>query len=307
MIENEIIVTNNNINLSGSLCLPDKRGKFPLVLMVAGSGDIDRNENKRGFKSNIFSSIAHHLADNGIASFRYDKRGVGKSSGDFYQAGHFDLVDDAELCLDHILTLPECDQTSVFLLGHSEGSIIVPQISNRNTDVAGLILLAPFVDKIESLMMTQSRDLKKTANSLKGIKHLATKLLFSIYDPVRAQHRVLNKIKNNNKDVIYSSFQKLPAKWIRELMQVDPEDVFRNNSTSMLIIGGSKDVQCNPEDVYKIKEIAKGDIDAHVIEDLSHILRIEKGIPSIFTYKEQLKLPMDKQVLDLIIGWVKDK
>ena len=97
MIEKEITFQSGNIRMAGSLCLPAKEGNFPCVLMIHGSGPVDRNENAKQLKiitvkMNVFNTIAHHLANIGVASLRYDKRGCGKSSGNYGEAGLYDLL-----------------------------------------------------------------------------------------------------------------------------------------------------------------------------------------------------------------------
>lgn len=63
-----------------TLTLPSKTGRFPFVLFIGGSGPTDRNMNQAGsLLTNSFARLAEDLASIGIASVRYDKRGVGKS------------------------------------------------------------------------------------------------------------------------------------------------------------------------------------------------------------------------------------
>lgn len=144
MIEKDITIDSNGNKLSGTVCLPEGEGRFPLVMMVHGSGRLDRDENTEGYPLNVFDTIAHYLAHRGIASLRYDKRGCGKSTGDFYATGHSDLVDDAVNWFDtltqHVLSEPD----KIFVLGHSEGCIVAPQVNAKRPAVAGLILLCPF-------------------------------------------------------------------------------------------------------------------------------------------------------------------
>lgn len=69
--------------LHSSLLLPKESGKaMPVVLMLSGSGPTDRNSNSPVLpgKNNSLQMLAEGLAENGIASLRYDKRGVGESA-----------------------------------------------------------------------------------------------------------------------------------------------------------------------------------------------------------------------------------
>ena len=60
--------------------------------MIHGSGPMDRNENMPGQSLNVFNTIAEHLAEKGIASLRYDKRGCGKSGGNYLGLVNTNLI-----------------------------------------------------------------------------------------------------------------------------------------------------------------------------------------------------------------------
>lgn len=81
MHEQKINIQSGNEILAGTLCLPKVTGQFPVVLLVHGSGPLDRDGNMKRQKLNLFNTIAHVLAANGIASLRYDKRGAAKVRG----------------------------------------------------------------------------------------------------------------------------------------------------------------------------------------------------------------------------------
>ncbi|HFD87411.1 MAG TPA: alpha/beta fold hydrolase, partial [Gammaproteobacteria bacterium] len=245
MHEIELNVQDKTEKISGTLCLPEEKGSFPLVLMIPGSGDIDRDGNSKYQKLNIYNAIAHSLANNGIASFRYDKRGTGRSDGDFYSTGHFQLVDDARKCLKYLLGNVNIE--SMFVLGHSEGTIIAPRLVQDSDKVFGIILLCPFIDSFESIMLKQAISIKASARELSGFKRMYINLFFSIIDPVKAQKKLIEKINVTSKETVYSIFQKIPAKWFRELMSVEPKEIYRSVSCPSLIIGGSKDIQCSPD------------------------------------------------------------
>jgi len=307
MVENEIVVPVVSAELSGTLCLPEQHGVFPVVLMVHGSGNLDRNENTKGQKLNIFNTFAHYLVKKGIASFRYDKRGVGKSTGNYYSAGHYDLVNDALKCLEYLSKSKHCDKNAIFLLGHSEGSIIVPQISQKHVSVAGIIMLAPFIDRMETILLQQAGRMKKMASELAGVKSLPLKLYFKLFNPEKYQRKLIKQVNRTAKDTTYFLLQKIPAKWLRDLLSMSQSvinDIYINTSCPSLIVGGSKDIQCNPDDVESIKNIIQGSVESHVISDMTHILRPDSGKPSFFNYEELLKNPVETEVLNIVHNWI---
>ena len=178
MQELEETIESNDAILSGTFCCPDAKGPFPTVLWIQGSGNIDRDDNLPGQPLNNSRTLAHFLAEHGIASFRYDKRGVGRSTGNYYSAGHFDLVEDGVSCLKFLSDYEQCKENLLFVVGHSEGSIIAPQLSQRVESLAGIVLLAPFIEKAEPLLMRQAMALKEMVASRTGFKGLMIKTYF---------------------------------------------------------------------------------------------------------------------------------
>lgn len=254
---------------------------------------------------NVFNTFAHHLAKAGIASLRYDKRGCGRSGGDYYTAGHHDFVDDAIACFDTLGQLDACIENRVFVLGHSEGTIIVPQVASRRSSVTGIILLNPFVQKLEPILLQQSRNIAQSIQIQPGITGFLLRLAVKLVgDPVRLQRKVIKKLKNTDKATIRRGFTRLPAKWFQEAMALDPESIFASVKAPMLVIGGEKDLQCDPADVSRIAALTKGPVETHVIKDLTHILRLDPQPPSILRYKKLMKAPIAPEVLSLVTQWL---
>jgi len=65
--------------IEGNLMVPDIGAPSPVVLIIAGSGPTDRDGNNEMMKNNSLKFLAKELANKGIASLRYDKRGIGRS------------------------------------------------------------------------------------------------------------------------------------------------------------------------------------------------------------------------------------
>ncbi|NKB32800.1 MAG: alpha/beta fold hydrolase [Pseudomonadales bacterium] len=305
MIEQEVTVPCGEIELKGLLCVPDGDGPFPAFLYVSGSGPIDRDDNISGMPLNNSKIIAEHLAQQGIASLRYDKRGVGESSGDFDLATYTDLVDDAAACANFLIQHTATNPDKIYIVGHSEGTIIAPQVAIKNNKVAGIILLSPFYEDAESLLMMQAKAMQEMVQKSKGFRAGIWKLLAFIFDPVKSQRKLINKIKTTDKKVVRAGLAgKISVIWVRELFELDPEDIFRQSVTPALLIGGSKDFQCGPADVAKIEKIYGGEVEGHVVENMSHLLRKEENEPSIFNYQDQSKEPLLPEVLQLIEAWL---
>jgi len=146
-IEEEVAYENQqaNVRIAGSLTLPKEKGPFPAVLLITGSGALDRDETISYHKP--FLVLADHLTRHGIAVLRVDKRGVGKTTGeklvgDYSETTILDLADDVLAGVEYLKSRKEIDPKRIGLLGHSEGGVVGPIAASRSPDVAFLVMLA---------------------------------------------------------------------------------------------------------------------------------------------------------------------
>src|SRR5271165_2500855 len=140
--EEEISFSNASagVSLAGTLTLPKGAGPFPAALLIVGSGPHDRDEALANHRP--FLVLADHLTRKGIAVLRYDKRGIGKSTGSSDKATTLDLTADAQAAIAYLKTRKEVAPAKIVLIGHSEGAMVAPLIASRTKDVACVVLLA---------------------------------------------------------------------------------------------------------------------------------------------------------------------
>jgi len=140
--EEEVVFTNekDEITLAGTLTLPMGNGKFPVAILITGSGPQNRDEEIFGHKP--FLVLADHLTSLGIAVLRYDDRGVNQSTGNFAEATTADFATDVESAITYLKTRKDIDKKQIGLVGHSEGGIIAPIVAVNTKDVAFMVLLA---------------------------------------------------------------------------------------------------------------------------------------------------------------------
>ncbi len=302
MQEQEIEVKSGDITLSGTLTSPDIAGPYPLVICIHGSGPLDRNENAGKQKLNIFNDLAAQLAGQGIACYRYDKRGIGKSGGKYISASHSDLVMDATAVAQHFYAVQTFSK--LFLLGHSEGTIIAPQVA-QNSAVDGLILLAPFVTPLEQILDAQGVEMQTHIDSAKGIGAWFIRGYVRLSGGVKKiNQRLIRRVLGSDKPVIWSNFRQVEAAWIREMLLLDPVAVFAKVNLPTLLLVAGKDAQCPPEDGAKITDIIGADATHVIVPKLSHILRFEGDKQGFAGYAEQLKKPMEPVVSETIVDWL---
>lgn len=299
--QREVTFDSGGIRLAGTLMLPDGSGAFPAVLLVVGSGRTDRDENAGKLKIDSFRQIAAFLADQGVASLRFDKRGVGASGGDFWSAGFADNVSDAAAGVGCLRAQGDVDADRVFVLGHSEGALIATRLAATDDRLAGAVLLSGFARTGEECLVWQGQ---RVAEGMGGFNKWLIDLLH--IDVVKSQAKALRKIKQSDKAVMRAQLvAKINAKWLREFLYYDPAEDFARIDVPVLAITGSKDIQVPPEDLRTMESLVHGDFEAHEVPDLTHILRTDAGRPSLDTYREQVQRPVDASVLGIVGEWLR--
>lgn len=131
--EREVSFTNGDVTLAGSLLLPASGSNFPAVVFTHGSGGEGRWASR---------FVATALANNGVAALIFDKRGVGKSTGDWSTASLDDLAGDAIAAVRLLAQDPAIDHARIGLHGHSQGGTIAPLIVARSRDIAFVVASA---------------------------------------------------------------------------------------------------------------------------------------------------------------------
>ena len=303
LYEQEIRFRSGATDFAGTLTLPAPSGAFPAVLLVTGSGPVDRNENCKKLRINAFYEISHCLADNGIASLRYDKRGVGESGGDYWRTGFYDNVQDAHAALHFLQVQESIRRDQVFVLGHSEGALIATRLAAMGAELAGIALLAGAARSGEEILEWQA------AQIVKGLKGFAGWLIRTLHiDALKGQQQKIDAIKASTQDWERKALiAKLNAKWMREFIAYNPGEDLPKVTAPVLAITGSKDIQVNPADLELMAQLVAGPFESHEIENMTHILRIEPGEPSISNYKAQIKQPLVPELLDLVAQWLEKR
>ncbi|NQY42294.1 MAG: alpha/beta hydrolase [Legionellales bacterium] len=308
--EEKIYIQGKN-KIGATLCKPSNPlgSKYPAVLLIAGSGKADRNVNMPQIKTNIFKYLSVFFAKAGIISLRYDKRGCGESGGDYNEAGISDYIDDAVDALKYLKNHELVNQDRILILGHSEGAFIAPAVYNKE-NATGLILLCGGIRPGNELIHTQPNQLAKEIQELRGGKGFLLRL-FHIDKLILWQfNRVLKRSLSTTEPCIkIFGLIKFNAKWLREFYFFKVKDYLINIKCSILVIGGEKDIQSDPNDAIQIAQIISGKSEAHIINNMNHLLRNFSGVHNLLScqsqYKESVKNPLCNNLLDTINNWLK--
>jgi fermentation-respiration switch protein FrsA (DUF1100 family) len=86
-------------------------------------------------------------------------------------------------------------------------------------------------------------------------------------------------------------------------MAHDPREDLRRISVPVLAITGAKDLQARPDDLRTIADLVAGPVETHRVPDLTHTLRRQPEPASMGRYREELRRPVDAEVLGTVVRW----
>ena len=301
MNETTASIASGDVTLVGTFAEPDGEGPFPAALLIAGSGPLDRDGNHKRLPLSVSKDLARVLSGAGWASLRYDKRGVGESTGDYLSTGFYDELADALAALEWLASQPNV--TTTVPVGHSAGALFAAEMAAGGHAPTGAVLLAYTINSGEDTLIWQAGEIGET---VPGWAKTLLKVFGTSID--KQQSKALKKLKNSSNDVIRIQGQKINAKWMREFLAYDPEPVLRSTTSPLLAITGSKDVQVNPADIATVAEITQGRGTSMVVDNVDHLLRTETEVRSNpKRYKKQILQPIDSRVTDAIVTWLDDR
>lgn len=269
-----------------------------MVLFLAGSGRTDRDDNAGRLKIDLFPPLVDAFTQIGFATFRYDKRGVGASQGDFLATGFYDLAADAEKAIEFLSSLEQIDSSKIFVIGHSEGAMLAARLAAGKAKVAGAVLLAGSAKSGEETMLWQA---KQIVGSLKGFNKVLIKFLR--IDVLRSQRKTLDRLKVTTEDSSRIQGKRINAKWMREFLAYDPIQDLTAVKVPILAITGAHDIQVDPKDLAVMAKSVAGEIDTHELPGLSHLLRDDPERAGLSAYRRQAKQPLDRKLIKLVSDW----
>lgn len=255
-----------NITLSGTLTKPSTTEPSAVVILIAGMGAIDRNGNMFGHK--LYLVLADYLTRQGIAVLRFDKRGVGASTGSFgLQVTTRDLADDVLAGIDYLKTRGDIDHKHIGLIGVSEGGLIASMLAGQSKDVAFAVCMAPAVANnpriLAEQIATQLRMDGASDELINAMRTLTADLLTMVcaeQDPIKAErllHETAMQALHALPEEVQQEAEKYPfaislknmamkiqvfnSLWYRWLLMQDMEAILRDIQAPLLVLYGERD------------------------------------------------------------------
>ena len=275
----------------GTLLVPEAKTPVPVVLLIAGSGPTDRNGNVGGANgNNALKMLAEALGSRGIASLRYDKRGIGESAKAMPSEAdiRFDnYIDDAAAWVEQLRK--DTRFSFVAIAGHSEGSLIGMIAAERGgvkryISIAGAGVPAPAIiheqlaSKVPPALQEASDKVLASLSAGKTID--APPELMALYRP-------------SVQPYLISWFKYDPAKEIAKLR------------IPVLIVQGTTDIQVSVDQANALKK-AKLDAKLAIIDGMNHVLKLvdrdQKSQSA--SYTSEPDRPIAPQLVDAIASFI---
>lgn len=289
-INNFNAVTAKGDTLFGTLQMPvDKLPTHNVVLIIAGSGPTDRDCNSiMGLKTDAFRMLADSLAKAGIASVRYDKRGVGdsKNAASKEEDTRFDdMVADAVQFVKKIKANKQF--AKVFIAGHSEGSL-VGMLAAQIENIDGYISIAGPGEDAGKIL---SKQIKTNAPQ---ISEESDKIIASLRS---------GKTMEAKDATVASVFRASVQPYLMSWMAYDPQLELKKLSIPVLIIQGSTDLQVTVADAQLLKQ-ALPSAKLVIIDQMNHPLKTVSSDKqaNTATYNKP-ELPIDSDFCQVMIGF----
>ncbi|WP_310971697.1 MULTISPECIES: alpha/beta fold hydrolase [unclassified Amycolatopsis] len=284
----------DGVGLAGTLTLPAGPGPHPGVLCLPGSGKVDRDSNAGRVRMNLGRPLATALARNGIASLRYDRRGVGATPGDWHTVGFLDNRADAAAALHALRGHPEIHPRAVGVVGHSEGAVHAMWLA-AHAQAAAAVLLAGYARSGEQALRWQAARFADTVP--RPLRPLLPVLR-------RTATRQVARLVATTTDSIRIGGLRINARWWREQLAYDPRPDLPRITVPVLAVTGTADTQVCPGDLDVIANLVPGGAETHRTPGLTHILRRTDGPGSVFAYRRLLRDPVDDELLTTVADWL---
>jgi uncharacterized protein len=267
----------NGFNLAATVSKPasaapagkkDKPVKLPAIVLVAGSGLVDRDETVAGIP--IFAQLANSLADAGYLVVRYDKRGVGQSGGRMEAATLTDYAEDLRAVLRYLTDKrKDVDENRIAVAGHSEGAAIAMLAAQRDKKIRALVLMAgPGTTGAELILEQQAHALSRL-----NLPEAERQQRIGLQLKIQAA-----ALSGQGWDGIPPEMQRQAnTPWFTSMLQYDPAAVMKKVEQPILIVQGDLDRQVPTAHADKLATLAKArkkaaDVQVAKFATLNHLL-----------------------------------
>lgn len=309
-----VFISTDGTELAGTISIPTQASgqDCPIVVMVTGSGPQNRDEEI--FEHRPFAVIADYFAKNGIATFRYDDRGVGSSKGDYAKATIETFKQDTKSAINFAKSLPEFNKVGI--LGHSEGGTLA-LVTASDAHPAFIISLAGMVIPSKETLLAQNIHSLDRNGITGNQKEASIKLVEILFDTIISQYKegIVQPIdidlvcKENSLDVpafiVESVKQSNKSRngYFDSLVSLDPTEDLRKVSCPVLAINGTKDMQVDADLNLSAFSRNVRNVEIKSMEGLNHLMQ-HATTGDVGEYGD-IRETFSPEVLEIMVDFIK--
>lgn len=291
----ELSIKLKDIVLYGTLSFPVSSEKT-LCIIVPGSGPTDRDGNNiYGLRCDCYKMLAQSLNESGFATFCYDKRGVGKSISAtlkeediVFQTG----VEDLKSIIKHFRSSNRFQK--IFLLGHSEGSLISILVA-KEEKIEGLISISGVGKNAKDIIMEQ---ISASSNMNSELKNVAK----GIVEKLRAGKKVKDE---DIPPMLRGLFRSSVQPYLISYFKIEPAEEIASLGVPVLILHGELDSQVPKENATLLVSGNKN-IKVSIISEMGHVLKEVKDVKEGMEAYYIPTYPISKTLLKEILSFIKN-
>lgn len=316
----EVNFTSDNIKLSGDLYLPQKKGIYPAVVLVHGSGGQDRN----GYV-NLMALMAEKFSNAGIAVLTYDKRGVGKSEGNWETAGFDLLANDVISAIKFLNARDDIRSDCIGLWGSSQAGWVMAEAVSLKPDISFVIPVSAAgmgVSPGEQNIYSIEYEMNQRGYSQSAIDQIknANQALYDLIQKkisVTQYKNILNEARRNNPASWWlpPSYEYInwegKNEWFLALdVGFDTSRIWQDYKGSILAVFGEKDTLTPTQRIVsnltkRIDKSGRNSSQIKVISNGNHILMLSENGEKQDDLEASEKFA--DGVLEMMVRWVNNE
>ncbi len=293
--ESPLNVISGSYELPGTLTIPINKKSFPLIIFIHGSGQNDRDESIGPNKP--FKDFATGFASMGIATFRYDKRNFIYREQDDYITPEQETIEDSRAAIALVGQI--FGVSEIFILGHSLGAYLLPQIATGQKDLKGMIMMAGNARPLEDLIIEQVIYLV----SQNGLTQEEEQKI----NEIKAQVDLV-KSESLTQDTMREQLPlNIPASYWLYLKKYEPVKTLKKLKIPVLIMQGERDYQVTMTDfgIWKKELSRKKNVNFRSYEKLNHLFMEGEGKSKPEEYIIPSHIP--HYVIQDITDWINEQ
>ncbi len=299
--ERKITFGGKHFSGTGILTLPKVKYKVPVVVIVPGSGPVDKDLTIGSNK--IYKDLAWGLASFGFAALRYDKRTLNYQdkllqqdiNGEKFTIQN-EYIADLKDIIDQLKKRTEINSKQIVMLGHSQGGYLIPLIHQKVKGFSGYISLAGTLREIPELAMEQINYLSSLDSSQADTNTIAPILKRML----QSTSKYVNQMKYDNEVM-----PPYTLNYWQYLAKYQPQKQVLKIKQPILILQGERDYQVTLKDYQVWKDCIglKQNATFQSFPQLNHLFMAGEGKPNPNEYLQPGNVAID--VVNAMVNWLK--